>query len=239
MSTMQSEDRLIELSPQKLLSAIHRIISSAGNPDGPAEPAPRHHESRHTHTSQSVAPHDFSGKWSSLHQETWDGWLRLTPPPPGPAPNPELFPLPAFTDSTLPFWYVLYRHRHLVITQPLPPRLAFLVALSQAVISRARLIHETAAAVVRSTGPSAIIVIGGYASEVADDLCPPSQKLVIHWPFPWPRPWWLDELLDGGDLLVLGSQFAAAAQQTSDVALQKDFLNAADKFAQAGISALQ
>ena len=116
--------------------------------------------------------------------------------------------------------------------QPLPPRYAFLIDVTQAVIGRAELMQEIADAFGRE-GESAG---NAYLARFVDDWCPTGYK--PRWPFPGPRPKWFAEELNGVDLIVMATQFDQAAKETASEQLRNGLTNAAAKFAEAGASRL-
>ncbi len=121
--------------------------------------------------------------------------------------------------------------------QPLPPRLAFLVSVAQAVISRAELLQEIAGAIPREGEQHGIIIVGGYIARFVDDFCGTGFRL--KYPFPGPRPHWFDNKLDGIDLVVMATQFEQAAKETFSPDLRKNLADAGSKFAEAGLSKIQ
>lgn len=116
--------------------------------------------------------------------------------------------------------------------QPLPPRIAFLSALSQEVIGRATLIDEVA----KSIGQQRQVGGKGLVSEFTDDMC---GSVPFRWPFPGPRPvWWVTERT-GLDLLVLGRLFLNSAEETLNTTLQGQLKAAGTKFNEAGIAKME
>lgn len=115
--------------------------------------------------------------------------------------------------------------------QPLPPRFAFLTAVTQVVTGRAELLYEVADAVSqegehRSTA--------GYIARFVDDWCGNSRP---KWPFPWPPPpWWFDRELNSVDLFVMAAQFDRAAKEAFNPGLRQNFMDATTKFVEAGLS---
>jgi hypothetical protein len=121
--------------------------------------------------------------------------------------------------------------------QQLPPRFAFLKAVAQTVVGRARLFQEVADATSGAGERQGIIVIGGYLSRFSDDWCGNGFTLVF--PFPGPRPRWFTGELDGIDLMIMATQFEQAAKETFSPNLRRSLVEAGAKFAEAGLSKIQ
>src|SRR5260221_2330284 len=68
--------------------------------------------------------------------------------------------------------------------QPLPPRVAFLLSVAQAVIGRAELLQEIADATRRSDEQQGIIIVGGYTSRFCDEWC--GNGFRLKYPLPGP-----------------------------------------------------
>lgn len=102
--------------------------------------------------------------------------------------------------------------------QPLPPRLTFMLSLSQEVVDRATLIYEVNGGMSELGQKQGIIVVGGIISRFADDWCGTGWR--PKWPFPGPPPWWWVETLTGLDLIVMGTQFVDSAKIAADKLLQ-------------------
>jgi hypothetical protein len=121
--------------------------------------------------------------------------------------------------------------------QPLPPRFAFLIAVAQAVISRAELLQEIANATSRQGEQHGIIIVGGFTTRFSDDWCGTGFRL--RYPLPGPRPrWFLDEL-NGLDLMVVATQFEHAAKEAYSGDLRQHFADATTKFVEAALSKIQ
>jgi hypothetical protein len=118
--------------------------------------------------------------------------------------------------------------------QPLPPRSLFLKALAEEVISHVGLLQELASALSTDGEQRGIIIIGGYVSRFADDFCGNGFKL--GWGHPGPPPQWFPTEMTGGDLIVLGSQFALGAREAFNPDLRAALIGAASKLAQTGAS---
>lgn len=121
--------------------------------------------------------------------------------------------------------------------QPLPPRFAFLVSLTQTVISRAELLQDIADATTREGEQQGIIIVGGYTSRFVDDWC--GNGFRPKWPFPGPPPpWWVNEL-DGIDLVVMAAQFEQAAKETFSQDLRQNLADVSAKLAEVGLAKMQ
>jgi hypothetical protein len=121
--------------------------------------------------------------------------------------------------------------------QPLPPRFAFLRAVAQTVIGRARLFQEVAdvaASVGERQGP---IIVGGYTRRFSDEWC--GNGFTFLFPFRGPRPHWFTGELDGIDLMVMSTQFELAAKETFSQDLRRSLADAGAKFAEAGLARIQ
>jgi len=121
--------------------------------------------------------------------------------------------------------------------QPLPPRVAFLVSVAQAVTSHAELLQEIADATRREGEQHAIIFVGGYTSRFSDDWC--GNGFRLKWPFPGPRPHWFTNELDGIDLVVMATQFEQAAKESFSPDLRQNLLDVSAKLAEAGVSKMK
>jgi hypothetical protein len=121
--------------------------------------------------------------------------------------------------------------------QPLPPRIAFLVSVAQAVISRAELLQEIADATRREGEQHGIIFVGGYTSRFSDDWC--GNGFRLKWPFTGPRPHWFTNEIDGIDLVVMATQFEQAAKETFSSDLRQNLLDVSAKLAEAGVSKMR
>ena len=120
--------------------------------------------------------------------------------------------------------------------QPLPPRLAFMLAVARAVINRAELLQELADAVQRSGEQRGIIIVGGYISRFSDDWC--GNGFRLKYPFPGPRPHWFANELNGIDLIVIAAQFEQASKEAFSDDLRQNLADASAKFVEAGLSKL-
>jgi hypothetical protein len=119
--------------------------------------------------------------------------------------------------------------------QPLPPRYAFLVAVTQSVVSRAEVLQEVAAATSREGDRQGIV--GGYTTRFSDDWCGTGFKL--RYPLPGPRPHWFTRELSGLDLVLVAAQFDQAAKETFSRDVQHSLADASARFLQTGLAKLQ
>jgi len=118
--------------------------------------------------------------------------------------------------------------------QSLPPRIAFMVSLSQDVVERAALIHEVAEGIGQQGQKQGIIVVGGIISRFADDFCGTDWRL--RWPFPIPHPRWWKTELSGLDLIAIGTQLTYSATETVDKSLQEHLQKAGKQFTERGMA---
>ena len=120
--------------------------------------------------------------------------------------------------------------------QLLPPRSAFLAAVVLEFTERMTLVCELAGLIPRPGGEPDTSIVAGQVARLVDDVCGIGFKL--RWPFPWPAPGWFTVTLNGGDLIVMGTQF----QQCSGLALDRDlgstFADAAHALLEAGAARL-
>ncbi|MCI0466526.1 MAG: hypothetical protein L0Y57_05910 [Beijerinckiaceae bacterium] len=121
--------------------------------------------------------------------------------------------------------------------QPLPPRVMVFAALAQEVADRALAMQETADVIMGQGEEQGIILVGGYVSKFASDLC--GDGFRMPWPFPPPRPGWLPEELSGLDLVVAGVQFQKIASGTFNCQLKQLFSEAGARLSKTGLSRLQ
>jgi hypothetical protein len=102
---------------------------------------------------------------------------------------------------------------------------------------RAELLHEIVAATSDDGAQRGIIIVGGYVSEFVDEFCGDGFRLV--WPYPGPPPQWFASELEGADLLVLASQFAAQAAQAFGEGLQDQLAAGSAEFAAVAVTRMQ
>jgi hypothetical protein len=121
--------------------------------------------------------------------------------------------------------------------QPLPPRYAFMASLARKVIGRAELLQEIEDAARRSREQPDIIIVGGYIGRFTDDIC--GNDFRFKWPFPWPRPNWFAEQVEGLDLAVLAMQFEQAAKEAFSQDMRQQLMAASAKLVEAGMAKMQ
>ncbi|MBA3633748.1 MAG: hypothetical protein H0W58_13220 [Acidobacteria bacterium] len=119
--------------------------------------------------------------------------------------------------------------------QPLPPRVAFAASLAQTIIDRAEMMREIASNLRLEGGEERgiIIVSGRDIWRFIDELC--GNNFKIKFPIPIPPPWWKEEL-EAADFFVMAAQFETAASGTFDEDLRRNFADAGEKLATAGLA---
>ena len=118
--------------------------------------------------------------------------------------------------------------------QPLPPRYAFMASLANKVTGRAELLQEIEDAVRRADEQRGIIIVSGYIARFIDDIC--GNGFRFKWPFPWPRPNWFTEQVEGPDLAVLAIQFEQAAKGAFSQNMRQHLMDASAKLVEAGMA---
>lgn len=215
MQTAPPNGETLNVSREKLLSFVSQIFGASGNPnpDDPHEPGPYDPVIRAALESINIfSPH--SAIWKLIFEFIV-------------ASHPEI------SDAV-----IVHRFGAVALNpQPLPPRVAFVKALAQALINRAGLMQEIADAARREGEQSIIINVGGYVSRFVDDHCGTDAKL--KYPFPGPRPRWFPAELAGIDLVVMAAQFEQAARETFSRDLRDSFAGAAVRLAETGFSRIQ
>lgn len=121
--------------------------------------------------------------------------------------------------------------------QPLPPRAAFLAAVTEEVIDRALLMREIADAMNQTGGQQqqqqGIIIVGGKLSEYVDgidELCPRIERK-----FPKPKGK-IEPRFSGLELLAAGAVFEQNALAVASEDLRRELRNAGAKLIEAGIA---
>jgi hypothetical protein len=223
MNVQKTIDRSKQISQEKLLAAVRAVAGRTQGREDDDHPLP-------------------PGPWDPVIRTALERVISF-----GPLPDPwvrssELVRLiltlviklrPELSDALKP---------HSVIDlvglnpQPLPPRAAFLAALARTVVERAELMQEIADAQGRGE-QQGIIIVGGYPTRFADELCP--EKFRFKWPFPHPPHPWFKQELDGVDLLMLATEFGQAAKEAFSPALRQGLAAASAKFAETGLSRMQ
>lgn len=118
--------------------------------------------------------------------------------------------------------------------QPLPPRFAFLLAVAQVLVARAELMQDLADAMAREGEQRGIIIVSGYLGRFSDDFC--GNGFQLKWPFPGPRPHWFGGELDAIDLVVIATEFEAAAKRSFSPDLRRVLTGTGVRFVEAGFA---
>ena len=241
MNTSHTEQQSLHISQEKLFAFVHAMMGRGRGREDDEHPLP-------------------PGPWDPLIRVALERINVFGPRPEpwkvfGPGPSPWLTRGSVFGPHPEP-WRVVFANllaRHPEIfdvlggghsfgeevalnPQPLPPRFAFLVAVTQAVISRAELLQEIADATSREGEQQGIIIVGGYIARFTDEFCPDYRP---RWPFPGPPPPWFANELNGIDLMVIASQFEQAAKEAFSLDFRQSLALAATKLLEAGISKMQ
>lgn len=158
---------------------------------------------------------DSPGPWDPVLRRSWERVLWALGPRPEPWARVALNP------------------------QPLPPRIAFAVALAREVVDRVDSLHELAETLGDSGGERPREVAGALLERFVDDCGngrfprPPFPK----WPFPWPPPWpGLTERLESVDIIVIGAELARASARATHEELRRNLEEAGRKLVEAGVS---
>ncbi len=118
--------------------------------------------------------------------------------------------------------------------QPLPPRAAFLAAVTEEVIDRALLMQETADALNQTGEIQSIIIVGGKFSryiEGIDELCPRIERKI-------PNPG-RKLTFSGLERLAASAVFAQNAESVAHEGLRQELQNAGAKLIEMGVERLQ
>jgi len=119
--------------------------------------------------------------------------------------------------------------------QPLPPRVAFPLAIAQEVISHVELAQQIAEAIGHQGEEQGIIIVGGIVSRFVDDCG--NGRIWRKRPFPIPPPFGdADDRLTALELVVMGAQFEQSARTTVNERLQHEFKRAGSKLIEMGIA---
>lgn len=116
--------------------------------------------------------------------------------------------------------------------QPLPPRAAFLAAVTEEVIDRALLMQEVADAMNQTGEQQGIIIVGGKISrfiDEVDELCPRIPRR-----FPKPRGG-SEDRFSALELLAAGAIFEQNAATVAHEGLRQDLRNAGARLIEAAI----
>ena len=119
--------------------------------------------------------------------------------------------------------------------QPLPPRVAFLIAFTEEVIDRVVLMQEIADGITQGGQQRGIIIVGGKLSALVDELCGNNFKIRI--PVPKPKHD-ADNRLSGLELIVAGAVFEQNAATVAHEGLRNELRHAGAKLTEVGIARL-
>ncbi|MGZ8224081.1 MAG: hypothetical protein ACXW0H_03245, partial [Methylobacter sp.] len=225
----QTKQQSLHISQEKLLAFVRAMISGNRGREDDEHPSP-------------------PGPWDrvirvALEQINVFGpqpepWRRVF----GPLPDPWRLIFASLLARHPEIWDVIggghsFSDEVALNPQPLPPRFAFLIAVAQAVISRAELLQEIGDATRREGEQQGIIIVSGYTRRFVDDFCGTGFRL--KYPFPGPRPPWFANELEGIDLMVMATQFEQAAKETFSPDLRQNLADASAKLAEAGVLKMQ
>ncbi len=240
MNTGQTEQESLHISREQLLTLVRTLIGGSGGrvddehplPPGPWDPVIRVALERVNAFGPHPEPWDVFGRGVSWRTESAFGqrseaWKAVVASIL--ARHPEIWDAIGGGHS--------FGEQVALNPQPLPPRFAFLVAVAQAVISRAELLQEIADATPREGEQQGIIIVSGYTGRFSEDWC--GNGFRPKWPFPGPPPPWFAKELDGIDLVVMATQFDQAARGTFSPDLRRSLADASAKFVEAGLSKMQ
>lgn len=226
MNTQQTDQRSILISQEKLLAFVRTVIGGSRGREDDEHPLP-------------PGPWDPVVRLALARSNVFG--LRTRESVFGPRPEPWKIVLASILARHPELYDVIggghsFGEEVALNPQPLPPRFAFLVALTQSVIGRAELLQDVADATTRAGEQQGIIIVGGYIARFVDDC---GNGLRPKWPFPGPPPpWWVNEL-DGIDLVVMAAQFEQAAQETFSQDLRQNLADASAKLAEVGLAKMQ
>ena len=119
--------------------------------------------------------------------------------------------------------------------QPLPPRMAFSVALAQEVIEKAVSLSEMADALPREVRGQTQEFAVNFVSRFIDDC---GNGRIVPWKRPpGPFPHFLgDKAVNGIELVVIGAQLANSASLISNERLRQSLLSGSSKLMETGLS---
>jgi hypothetical protein len=120
--------------------------------------------------------------------------------------------------------------------QPLPPRVALMSAVADAVMTRAEFMLDIAQAMQSDAEKRGIIIVSGYVNRFAEEWCHPTFK--PKFPVPEPHPNWLDDRIDGADLIVIGTALNQG-ELRSEPSLREAFSAGARIFLESGFARLK
>lgn len=116
--------------------------------------------------------------------------------------------------------------------QPLPPRSAFLAAVVLEFTERMSGVATLADLLPRAGGERGNLIVAGHVARFVDDIC--GNGFRMRWPLPWAPPQWFSAMLNGPDLIVMGTQFQQCAAIAYDRELGRTFADAAHALLEAG-----
>lgn len=232
MKTSQTEQQSLHISQGQLLAFVRTMMGGSGGREDDEHPLP-------------------PGPWDPIIRVALKGGPVFGPTPVpwrsiesvlGPVPDPWKVIFTNIAAKHPEIWDVFgggpgFGAKVALNPQPLPPRFAFLVSLAQTVISRAELIQEIADATQREGEQQGIIIVSGYVARLINVIC--GNDFRFRWPFPWPRPNWFAEEVNGMDLVVMATQFEQAANETFNRELRQNLADAGAKLVEAGMSKMQ
>lgn len=227
MDTDQKQGKAFQIAPESLLALVRETIGASRGRDDDEHPLP-------------------PGPWDpvicvALERIGFgplpDPWLSRMPVL-GPYPEPWAIALSSLLERHPEIFDAIdgkYRAGkvNMLNPQPLPPRWAFLLAVSREVCGRAELIQQVADGVRRDGEP-----VGGgaaaFLTRFVDDWC--GNGFRPKYPLPGPRPHWFPAHLHGPDLLVMATQFEQAAQEAFSADLRQGLMAGCEKLVLAGAS---
>jgi hypothetical protein len=218
MNVEQTEKQSLHISPEKLLAFVEAMIGQNRGREDDDHPLP-------------------PGPWDPIIRMALERVYVF-----GPQPQPWIVALANFLAKHPEIYDAIggghrFGEEVELNPQPLPPRFAFMMAVAQAVTSRAELLQEIADATTSEGEQRGIIIVSGYIDRFADDFCNPGFKL--KYPFPRPRPHWFTPELDGMDLVVMAAQFRQASKEAYSPDLCRNLADASVKFVEVGLSKMR
>jgi len=211
MQAVQTDDKTINISREKLLNLFGQVFGGQSYPDQDDPQPPGRWDSY---------IRKVLGKLKGPHPEPWKAVDRHL----GFGPTPEPW------DLNNPYSFADLN------PQPLPPRATLHAAIMQEVIDRAVLIQDVAEALHQTGEERAIIIVSGSVKQFADEideLCP-RLTILIHPPKgigdPVPHPNW-----NAFELMLAASVFQQNALTIANESLRGVLLQASAKLAEKGI----
>lgn len=244
MSTQLLEQRSLQINPEKLLAFVSEMIGARGgreDDEHPLRPGPWGPVIRAAvERTYFLAPSPEPSRISAGYQVPWR--TRLSGIWPAQESSWKVFITTLFEKypelyDLVPLAGQKFGETVALNPQPLPPRLAFLAAVTHTVINRVELLQDIADNTVDEGERRGIIIVGGYISRFCDEFCGSNFRLI--WPFPGPPPVWFSTELHGVDLLVMATQFHQASKEAYSPDLRQNLADAGARFAEAGIAKMQ